>query len=180
MSAVAEFFTFPDVVNEKAARVVAGGVVLLAVVAIWSASPWVALVMAIGFALRVASGPRFSPLGRVAARGIAPRLGPAVLVPGAPKRFAQSIGLAFASTATVLGFLGLTTAAAVVLGVLAVFATLESVLGFCAGCYAFGWLIRLGLVPEEVCVACNDIQGRLAAQQAAQAAADAVTAGANA
>lgn len=179
MSAVAEFFTFPDVVNEKAARVVAGGVVLLAVVAIWSASPWVALVMAIGFALR-GQWSALQPLGRVAARGIAPRLGPAVLVPGAPKRFAQSIGLAFASTATVLGFLGLTTAAAVVLGVLAVFATLESVLGFCAGCYAFGWLIRLGLVPEEVCVACNDIQGRLAAQQAAQAAADAVTAGANA
>ena len=43
---------------------------------------------------------------------------------------------------------------------LLVFATLESVVGFCAGCWAFGLLMRVGLVPEEVCAACSDISLR--------------------
>jgi hypothetical protein len=46
------------------------------------------------------------------------------------------------------------------LGILLVFATLESAFGFCAGCYAFGLLMRAGLVPEETCAACNDISLR--------------------
>ena len=34
------------------------------------------------------------------------------------------------------------------------FATLESVFGFCAGCAAFAGLMRLGVVPQRVCVEC--------------------------
>jgi len=46
------------------------------------------------------------------------------------------------------------------LGVLVVFATLESVVGFCAGCWMFGQLMRLGVIPEETRVACADIWRR--------------------
>ena len=68
---------------------------------------------------------------------------------------------AFSTTAAVLALgLGLHTAAGIVLGVLVVFATLEAALGFCAGCWAFGHLMRLGIIPEETCEACADITRR--------------------
>ena len=81
-------------------------------------------------------------------------------VPGPPKRFAQAIGLVLTLVAT--GFLvaGLPAVTTALLAILLVFATLESALGFCAGCYAFGLLMRAGLVPEETCAACNDISLR--------------------
>jgi len=153
-------FEFPAVVNEKAARAVAGLVVLVAAVALLTGWLWLSAVLAVGFALRVASGPRFDPFGQLATTVIAPRLGEPVLVPGPPKRFAQAIGLVLTLVAT--GFLvaGLPVVTTALLGILLVFATLESAFGFCAGCYAFGLLMRAGLVPEETCAACNDISLR--------------------
>ena len=153
-------FEFPAVVNEKAARAVAGLVVLVAAVALLTGWLWLSAVLAVGFALRVASGPRFDPFGQLATTVIAPRLGEPVLVPGPPKRFAQAIGLVLTLVAT--GFLvaGLPAVTTALLAILLVFATMESALGFCAGCYAFGLLMRAGLVPEETCAACNDISLR--------------------
>jgi hypothetical protein len=160
MAAVRDAFGFPAVVNEKAARVVAGGVVLITATALATGWLWLSAVLALGFALRVAAGPRYSPLGRLAATVVAPRLGAAKLVPGPPKRFAQTVGLGFTLAAT--GFLvaGLPAVTVGLLAVLLVFATLESVVGFCAGCWAFGWLMRWGLVSEDVCAACADISLR--------------------
>ena len=43
---------------------------------------------------------------------------------------------------------------------LLVFALLESVVGFCAGCFVFAQLMKVGLVPEETCAACADISLR--------------------
>ncbi|PRY58031.1 uncharacterized protein DUF4395 [Knoellia remsis] len=153
--------SFPNPVNEKAARSVAAGVVLLGVVTLATQWWWLAAVMAVGFALRVAAGPRFSPLGRLAVHVVAPRLGAPRMVPGPPKRFAQTVGLVTSAAAAVaaLGF-GATTVASVLLGVLVVFATLEAAVGFCAGCWAFGHLMRLGVIPEETCAACADLSLR--------------------
>lgn len=157
---MAEIFGFPNPVNEKAARSVAAGVVVLSVVGAITGWWIVLLLLAYGFAARVASGPRFSPLGQLATRVVAPRLGAATLVPGPPKRFAQAIGLAFSGTALVLNLVGLQPISTVLLLVLAVFATLESAVGFCAGCFMFGRLMRLGIIPEETCEACADISLR--------------------
>ena len=89
-------FDFPNPVNEKAARVVAAGVVLFSLLALLPGLTWLALPIACGFLLRVASGPRFSPL-------------------------------------------------------------LESVFAICLGCVVFGWLMRVGVISEEVCEACNNV-----------------------
>ena len=80
------------------------------------------------------------------------------MVAGPPKRFAQAVGLVFSATALILvyGF-GMKTAAEVVLVVLAIFAALESFVGFCTGCFVFGYLIKWGLVPEKTCKRCADI-----------------------
>ena len=59
------------------------------------------------------------------------------------------------------------------LAVLVVFALLESALGFCAGCWVFGHLMRLGVIPEDTCAACNDIT--LRQPQAAQPAREPAT-----
>ena len=152
-------FSFPNPVNEVSARLVAAGVVVLALVTIVFNLPWLTLVIAYGFVARVASGPRFSPLGLLVTKVLTPALPfKEKLVPGPPKRFAQAIGVVFSVTAAVLavGF-GLTTAAYVVLGVLAFFAFLESALGLCVGCRVFAVLMRVGVIPEAVCEECNNI-----------------------
>ncbi len=151
---------FPDVVNEKAARVVAGGVAVIGLVTLATGWYWLLVPLALGFLARVLTGPRLSPLGQLATRVVAPRLGTPRLVPGPPKRFAQSIGLACSLAALLSVALGRPGLAAVLLGVLVAFATLESVVGFCAGCWMFAQLMRAGVIPEDVCVACRDIWRR--------------------
>ena len=162
--------TFPNPVNEKAARTVATLVAVTAVLILATGWQWLLPVLAVGFLLRVLSGPRLSPFGLLATRVVAPRLGEPVLVPGPPKRFAQTVGLVFTTGASILGpVLGHTSLAAGLLAVLLVFAFLEAALNFCAGCWVFGQLMRVGLVPEETCEACNDIRLRRPAEQAAAA-----------
>jgi hypothetical protein len=158
-SRLSTLLSFPNPVNEVSARLVAGGVVLLSVSAIALREPWLMVVIAYGFVARVLTGPTLSPLGQLVTRVITPRLGIAERpVAGPPKRFAQGIGVAFSISAAVLalGFDRM-TAADIVLGLLAVAATLESVFGFCLGCRVFAVLIKLGVVPEEVCLRCADI-----------------------
>jgi hypothetical protein len=158
---VASAFGFPTTVNEKFARVVAGGVAIVALATLVTGWHWLLVPLAFGFLARVLTGPTLSPLAQLATRVIAPRLGAPKLVPGPPKRFAQSIGLGLTvvAAAASLGFdrPGVASAG---LGVLVVFATLESVAGVCAGCWMFGRLMRLGIIPEQVCVACADIWRR--------------------
>lgn len=152
---------FPNPVNENAARVVAGGVAALALLTLVSGWWWLTLVLAGGFAARTLSGPRFSLLGRLATGIIAPRLGPPRYVPGPPKRFAQGIGLVL-TTAAALAWLGVgaTGFTAVLTSLLLVFATLESALGFCAGCWLFGLLVKTGVVPDQTCAECANIWAR--------------------
>jgi hypothetical protein len=153
-------FAFPNPVNEYAARITAGLVVLLAAATLVSGSGWGLLVIAAGFWLRVLFGPRISPLALLSVRVLAPRLGRPRLVPGPPKRFAQGMG-AFVSTAALVLFLaGAVPAAWIVLGILIAAASLEALAGFCLGCVVFGLLQRLDLIPEDVCEACNNISLR--------------------
>lgn len=157
----ATLFSFPDPVNESAARVVAGGVVALCVAAIGFQQPFLLVPLAYGFWARLLTGPSLSPLGQLATRLVAPRLGEPRLVAGAPKRFAQAIGAAFSTTALVLWFgCSAHLATWVVLGVLATAASLESFLGYCLGCKVFGLLMRAGVIPEEVCRSCADLSLR--------------------
>ena len=158
---MAQLFAFPDPVNDKAARTVATGVVLLCLATILTRSGIPLALLVYGFAARVATGPTLSPLGQFATRVAAPRLGEAKPVPGPPKRFAQGIGLAFSGVAAVLLFgFGETTAALVVVGLLAVPAFFEAALGFCVGCKMFSLLMKVGIIPEAVCPECADLSKR--------------------
>ena len=152
-------FTFPHPVNEYAARSVAAMVFVLAVVIIAADIPWLLFVLGYGFLARVLTGPKLSPMGLLATRLIAPKvLRRSKAVAGPPKQFAQTIGLTFSVVALVLvyGF-GLVGAAYAVLGVLVLFAGLEAFVGFCAGCFVFGYLMRWGLISKETCERCNNL-----------------------
>jgi len=155
-------FSFPHPVNEVSARLVAGGVVIMCVVAIAFDQAWLTAVIAYGFLARVLTGPTLSPLGQLVTRVITPRLNlPAKPVPGPPKRFAQGIGAVLSVTAAVLalGF-GQHLAAYIVLGLVIVAATLESVFAICLGCIIYARLMRIGVIPVEICVECNEIWNR--------------------
>ena len=155
-------FSFPNPVNELSARLVATGVVIQSVLFLVIREWWVLVPLAFGFLARVASGPRFSPLGLLVTKVIVPRLDrEQTWVPGPPKRFAQAIGVAFSVTALVLELAGADGAAVVVIAMLLVAASLEAFVGLCLGCVMFSGLIRLGVVPESVCLECADITGRL-------------------
>jgi len=153
-------FAFPNPVNEYAARVTAGLVVVLALVTAAAGSGWGLLAIAAGFWLRVLFGPRISPLALLSVKIITPRLGRVKLVPGPPKRFAQGMGAVVSTTALALFAAGAAPAAWTVLGVLILAASLEAFAGFCLGCVIFGFLQRRGLIPQEVCEACNNISLR--------------------
>jgi hypothetical protein len=156
-----DLFTFPNPVNEVSARLVAAGVVVMCLLTMSFNLKWATVVIAYGFAARVLSGPTLSPLGQLVTRVLTPRLHvPAHPVAGPPKRFAQGIGLAFSLSALVLTIAGDWGAAQIVLGLLAAAAFLESAFGLCLGCKVFALLIRLGVVPEEVCERCNNIWAR--------------------
>jgi Domain of unknown function (DUF4395) len=161
---MASLFTFPNPVNETSARLVAAGVVLMCLAAIAFNQPWITAVIAYGFIARVLSGPTLSPLGQLVTRVITPRItAPAKFVPGPPKRFAQGMGgvMSVAACVLALGF-GLNTLAYVVLGLLVVAATLESVFAMCLGCKIFAVLMRWGIIPASVCEECADISKRYA------------------
>ena len=155
------FFSFPNPVNEYAARTVAAGVVVMAVVALAVPAPWMLIPLTYGFWARVLTGPRLSPLGQLATRVVAPRLSAQPkLTPGPPKRFAQAIGVAFTTGAVILWATVGWDAAAWLIGALAVAAFLESAFGLCLGCRVFAVLMRLGVIPESVCEECADLSRR--------------------
>ncbi|WP_200846782.1 DUF4395 domain-containing protein [Arthrobacter sp. 18067] len=150
-------FAFPNPVNEYAARITAGLVVVLAVATLLTGWGWGLAVLAVGFWLRVLFGPRISPLALLSVKVLAPRIGHAKLVAGPPKRFAQGMGAALTSAAVVLFLIGYQPAAWVLLALLIVAASLEAFVGFCLGCAIFGFLQRRGLIPDDVCEACNNV-----------------------
>lgn len=155
-------FEFPNPVNEHSARLVALGVVVLTSAILLLNAPWLIAPLAYGFVARVFTGPTMSPLGQFVTRVATPRLGRTPkLVPGPPKRFAQGIGATLSVSATVLHFgFGQTGAAYILVAGIALAASLEAFVGFCAGCWIFANLMAWGLISEEICDSCANIPQR--------------------
>jgi Domain of unknown function (DUF4395) len=169
---------FPSLVDDVTVRLIAGVVLLVGIAALAAHQWWLYAVLAADFALRSVYGPSASPVALLVARFVRPRV-PAAPRPtaGPPKRFAAAIGAVMTAAATALWLVNAATGAAaaatavVAIGVvMVVFPALEALLGVCVGCIAFGWLMRLGLIPEHVCVECADITLRARSLQTARRA----------
>ena len=162
-------FSFPNPVNEVAARAVAAGVAglcgltLALSLAAGRGWLWLTAVIAYGFLARVLTGPTLSPLGQLATRAVAPAIGRAKPVPGPPKRFAQGIGAVMSAAAVLAHFAGgFDGVAQVLIAAILVAATLESAFAFCIGCRIFAVLMRLGIIPEQMCADCANVPAWLA------------------
>ncbi len=134
----------------------------MAAIILFAGQTWLVAVLAYGFVARVLTGPTLSPLGRVVTDVITPRL-PFAARPtaGPPKRFAQGIGATLSTAAVVAHFgFGSATVANVLVAMILVAASLEAFVGFCLGCTIFRGLMRLGVIPESACEACNNLQLR--------------------
>ncbi len=162
MASSDSLFSFPNPVNEVAARTVAAVVMVLSLITLAADLPWLLIPLTLGFWARVLTGPTLSPLGQFATRVVAPRLSShARLVPGPPKRFAQAIGTVVTTAATICWLSGAWRVSQVLLAMMVVFAFAESVLAICVGCHIFNFLMRRGVIPESVCEECADISRRV-------------------
>jgi len=169
MSPLREVFSFPHPANEYAARMVAGMVVALSLAIVVLDLPWLMFFLAYGFLARALTGPTLSPMGLLATRIFAPLFHLYRPVAGPPKRFAQTVGLGFATTALILYYVfELMIATKVVLGILVFFAAMEAFAGFCTGCFVFGYIMRWGLIPQDVCDKCNNLALTPSAELAAR------------
>ena len=162
---------FPNIVDELAVRLIAGVVLVVGVLALATQQWWLYAVLAVDFVLRTGWGPSASPIARLVRRWIRPRLAtPPRWTAGPPKRFAAAIGAVLTLLATVLWLTGAVVPVVVIGVVMVVFPALESIAGICVGCIVFGWLMRLGVIPESICVECADISRRRASRQTTNAA----------
>lgn len=155
-------FSFPETVDEHAARSVATGVVVMCAAMLITGWQWLLIPLAYGFWARVLTGPTLSPLAQVVTRVAVPRLGlPDRPTAGTPKRFAQGIGATLSSAAVVAWLIGIPVATDVFVVMILAAATLEAAFGFCLGCAIFGQLTRWGVVSDRACPECADITARL-------------------
>ena len=165
---------FPAVVDDVAVRLVAAVVLVVSVVALASQQWWLYAVLAVDFTLRAAVGPKASPVAQLVQRWIRPAVRtPKRPTPGPPKRFAATIGAVLTVAATALCVVSLvtgsTTALAIVVAIaviMVVFPALESIFGICVGCLLFSGLMRIGVIPDEICLECADITKRRQATSA--------------
>ncbi|MEP7017157.1 MAG: DUF4395 domain-containing protein [Actinomycetota bacterium] len=153
---------FPRVVDDVTVRLIAAVVLVLAIAALGLHQWWIYAVLAVDFTLRVTFGPRASAVAQAVQRFVRPRVRAAKRpTAGPPKRFAAGIGAVLTTAAAVLWALGVAAPIVVLIGaVMVVFPALESLFGICVGCKAFAVLMKLGVVPEEICLECADISLR--------------------
>ena len=128
----------PAVIDDRATRIGAGLVILLALTSLGLGQAWPPLLLAVDFGLRSRGWNRWSPIAQAAkalrtVAGLSPKPTNA-----GPKRFAALVGASFSlGIALALHFEqpGLMRALA---AVLILCAALEAFLGFCVGCKVYG------------------------------------------
>jgi hypothetical protein len=152
---------FPNIVDDVTVRLIAAVVLVLGVVALAAHQWWLYAVLAADFVLRTGWGPSASPVAILVNRWVRPRVSAKPrYTAGPPKRFAAAIGAVLTVAASVLWLAGATLPVVGIGVVMVVFPALESLAGVCVGCIVFGWLMRLGVIPESVCLECADISRR--------------------
>lgn len=129
-------------VNEYKVRLVAFFVFVLTIVYLYSNFLFIPSFLMIDFLLRSTPFSKLSLLGWLSEQLIKIFKAPFKPVYYPPKRFAARIGLVF--SLCILGFHVLGWNAFLLSSVLMFFAFLESVFGFCAGCYVYGFFVRKG------------------------------------
>jgi hypothetical protein len=127
--------------NESKIRLIAFFVMLLGVLYIVTGTLLIPFFLTIDFSLRSFDLGKYSPVAALSSWFVRVLRFPEKPVYLPPKKFAARIGLIFCVLITILHLIGISTL--VPASILVVFAALESLAGFCAGCYVYGWMVRL-------------------------------------
>lgn len=128
-------------INETKVRTVAGLVLTTALVYLLSGWILLPLLLALDFGLRSFDFGQYSPFGNLAQWLVKTFRLPYKGTDQAPKRFAARIGFIFGLLISGLHLGGISTLAPT--AILVLFAALESIVGFCAGCLVYTFYVRL-------------------------------------
>ena len=121
-------------VNENRVWLVAFFVLILALICFITTNRIIAVFLLVDFTLRAFNFNNYSPLGLISGQQVKLFKLKNKPVDRAQKRFAAFIGLAFMVVITLTLLIDLIVIAKIALVVLLIFAALESLAGFCAGC----------------------------------------------
>jgi hypothetical protein len=128
-------------VNEQVTRITALLVILTVVVAYAFGSLVAMAFLASDFYIRAFTKMKFSPLSYLSFWLVSTLNLPTKPIDKAPKIFAARMGFVMTLAFALLYVLQLTTASAVIAGMLVFFAGLEFALAFCAGCTIYTYMV---------------------------------------
>lgn len=133
---------FPSVVDEHAARAVAGIVVLIAGASLWPPAMGLVALLAADFVLRGFVSPRFSPLAWAARSAVSAAHWAPKPVYAPPKRFAAQIGTVLTAVALLAHLAGAHAVSVATVALLVAAASLEAFAGFCIACWVYPVVFR--------------------------------------
>lgn len=131
-----------DVIDSRAPRFNQVVVGVLSAVAVVTGSWWLLALLAIQLVVGLTFGRRYCVPCLAYFELVQPVLGEGPLEDSRPPRFANMVGVAFLTAATIAYLTGFATLGAVLGGLVAVLALLAGATGLCAGCEAY----KLGYV----------------------------------
>jgi Domain of unknown function (DUF4395) len=113
-------------------------------------SAWLAGAQAVIFGVGAILGLRYAPYGLVFRALVAPRIGPpGELEPAAPPRFAQAVGLFFATVGAIGYAFGVTALGVTAIGLALAAAFLNAAFGLCLGCELYLLIRRMTTAHPE-------------------------------
>jgi hypothetical protein len=133
-------------VNENKVRITAFFVLILAIITLITSNCLLIAFLLIDFTLRAFNLNAYSPLGLLSGAVVKQFGLKNKPVDRAPKRFAAFVGVIFLAGILITRFVSLTLESNILIVILIVFASLESFMGFCAGCYVYTILKRFKLI----------------------------------
>ncbi len=126
-----------DTIDENAARINGAIVCALLLIGVLTPAKWLFAYLALDYGLKVLAGFAYSP-NCLMARFIADAMRlSSRMVDAAPKRFAATIGMLMCIAASIAGYTTSYTVFYVIVGVFGTCVVLETLAGFCVGCYLF-------------------------------------------
>jgi hypothetical protein len=126
-----------NVIDSRAPRFNQAVVGILSAVAVLTGWWWLLALLAVQLVVSLSFGRRWCLPCLVYFELIQPRFGEGQLEDSRPPRFANMVGVAFLTAATVAYALGAATLGAVLGGLVAALALLAAATGFCSGCEAY-------------------------------------------
>lgn len=129
-------------VDENRVRITALFTVLFAGLFMIIPNPVIPLYLAVDFYIRAFTKLKVSPLSWLSGILLSIFKPKPILIDKAPKIFAARIGFVFSLAMSIFILFGLINAAMIATAVLVLFATLECGLNFCAGCWAYSYLVH--------------------------------------